>query len=160
MILGITGPTGSGKTTLSKHFNGLLRPTGGKIFVNGKDVASRRVSEMAREVGYVFQNPNYQLFCPTVLEEIRFGLKNLKLSDEQIKNKFGFFIEAFEYGAPPHCGVGIGIERLVMILTGTDNIKDVVAFPKTASAYCLMSDAPNTVDQDQLDFLSLEIKKD
>ena len=84
----------------------------------------------------------------------------LGLSKEQIKNKFGFFIEAFEYGAPPHCGVGIGIERLVMILTGTDNIKDVVAFPKTATAYCLMSDAPNTVDQDQLDFLSLEIKKD
>ena len=84
----------------------------------------------------------------------------LGLSKEQIKNKFGFFIEAFEYGAPPHCGVGIGVERLVMILTGTDNIKDVVAFPKTATAYCLMSDAPNTVDQDQLDFLSLEIKKD
>ena len=84
----------------------------------------------------------------------------LGLTKEQIQNKFGFFIEAFEYGAPPHCGVGIGLERLVMILTGTDNIKDVVAFPKTASAYCLMSDAPNVVDQDQLDFLSLEIKKD
>ena len=84
----------------------------------------------------------------------------LGLSKEQIKNKFGFFIEAFEYGAPPHCGVGIGLERLTMILTGTDNIKDVVAFPKTATAYCLMSDAPNVVDQDQLDFLSLEIKKD
>lgn len=84
----------------------------------------------------------------------------LGLTKEQIKNKFGFFIEAFDYGAPPHCGVGIGLERLVMILSGTDNIKDVVAFPKTATAYCLMSDAPNTVDQDQLDFLSLEIKKD
>ncbi|MBQ1288026.1 MAG: Asp-tRNA(Asn)/Glu-tRNA(Gln) amidotransferase GatCAB subunit C, partial [Erysipelotrichaceae bacterium] len=84
----------------------------------------------------------------------------LGLSEEQIKNKFGFFIEAFQYGAPPHCGVGIGLERLVMILSGTDNIKDVVAFPKTASAYCLMSDAPNFVDQDQLDFLSLEIRKD
>lgn len=83
----------------------------------------------------------------------------LGLTKEQIKNKFGFFIEAFDYGAPPHCGVGIGLERLVMILSGTDNIKDVVAFPKTATAYCLMSDAPNTVDQDQLDFLSLEIKK-
>ena len=83
----------------------------------------------------------------------------LGLTKEQIQNKFGFFIEAFEYGAPPHCGVGIGLERLTMILTGTDNIKDVVAFPKTASAYCLMSDAPNTVDQDQLDFLSLEIKE-
>ena len=84
----------------------------------------------------------------------------LGLSEEQIRNKFGFFIEAFNYGAPPHCGVGIGLERLTMILAGTDNIKDVVAFPKTASAYCLMSDAPNTVDQDQLDFLSLEIRKD
>ncbi|MBQ6478309.1 MAG: aspartate--tRNA ligase [Erysipelotrichaceae bacterium] len=83
----------------------------------------------------------------------------LGLTKEQIRNKFGFFIEAFDYGAPPHCGVGIGLERLIMILSGTDNIKDVVAFPKTATAYCLMSDAPNTVDQDQLDFLSLEIKK-
>ncbi len=84
----------------------------------------------------------------------------LGLSEEQIRNKFGFFIEAFNYGAPPHCGVGIGVERLIMILSGTDNIKDVVAFPKTASAYCLMSDAPSSVDQDQLDFLSLEIRKD
>ena len=83
----------------------------------------------------------------------------LGLSKEQIRNKFGFFIEAFDYGAPPHCGVGIGLERLIMILSGTDNIKDVVAFPKTATAYCLMSDAPNTVDQDQLDFLALEIKE-
>ena len=83
----------------------------------------------------------------------------LGLTKEQAKEKFGFFIEAFEYGAPPHCGVGIGIERLIMILSGTDNIKDVVAFPKTASAYCLMSDAPNSVDQDQLDFLNIEIKK-
>ncbi|MBQ6126195.1 MAG: aspartate--tRNA ligase [Erysipelotrichaceae bacterium] len=83
----------------------------------------------------------------------------LGLSKEQIRNKFGFFIEAFDYGAPPHCGVGIGLERLIMILSGTDNIKDVVAFPKTATAYCLMSDAPNTVDQDQLDFLALELKE-
>ena len=82
----------------------------------------------------------------------------LGLTEEQIKNKFGFFIEAFNYGTPPHCGVGIGLERLTMILSHTDNIKDVVAFPKTASAYCLMSDAPNVVDQDQLDFLSIAIK--
>ena len=84
----------------------------------------------------------------------------LGLTKQEIENKFGFFIEAFEYGAPPHCGVGIGLERLVMILSGTDNIKDVVAFPKTATAYDLMADAPNVVDQDQLDFLNLEIKKD
>ena len=82
----------------------------------------------------------------------------LGLTKEQAKERFGFFLEAFDYGAPPHCGVGIGIERLIMILSGTDNIKDVVAFPKTASAYCLMSDAPNNVDEDQLDFLNIKIK--
>ncbi|MBQ0036743.1 MAG: aspartate--tRNA ligase [Firmicutes bacterium] len=83
----------------------------------------------------------------------------LGLTEEQIKHKFGFFIEAFDYGAPPHCGVGIGLERIIMILSGTDNIKDVVAFPKTASACCLMSEAPSTVDQDQLDFVGLAIKE-
>ena len=83
----------------------------------------------------------------------------LEITPEKAKERFGFFLEAFEYGAPPHLGVGIGLERLMMILTGTDNIKDVVAFPKTASAMCLMSDAPGSVDQDQLDFLGLEIKK-
>ncbi|MBR4421478.1 MAG: Asp-tRNA(Asn)/Glu-tRNA(Gln) amidotransferase GatCAB subunit C, partial [Erysipelotrichaceae bacterium] len=81
----------------------------------------------------------------------------LGLREEEIKNKFGFFIEAFNYGTPPHLGVGIGLERLTMILTGTDNIKDVVAFPKTASAYCMMSDAPNTVDEIQLKELGLII---
>ena len=81
----------------------------------------------------------------------------LGLREEEIKNKFGFFIEAFNYGTPPHLGVGIGLERLTMILTGTDNIKDIVAFPKTASAYCLMSDAPNTVDEIQLKELGLII---
>lgn len=84
----------------------------------------------------------------------------LEITPEKAKERFGFFLEAFEYGAPPHLGVGIGLERLIMILTDTDNIKDVVAFPKTASAMCLMSEAPSNVDQDQLDFLGLEIKND
>ncbi len=81
----------------------------------------------------------------------------LGLTKEQAQDKFGFFLEAFEYGAPPHLGVGIGVERLIMILCGTDNIKDVVAFPKTASAMCLMSEAPNTVDPAQLDDLKIKI---
>ncbi len=82
----------------------------------------------------------------------------LGLSPEKAKEKFGFFLEAFAYGAPPHLGVGIGLERLIMILAGTENIKDVVAFPKTASAMCLMSEAPNTVDPGQLDDLKIQIK--
>ena len=81
------------------------------------------------------------------------------LSKEQAQEKFGFFLEAFKYGAPPHGGVGIGLERLVMILANTDNIRDVVAFPKTASASCLMSDAPNSVDEKQLLELGIKLNK-
>lgn len=81
------------------------------------------------------------------------------LTEEQAHEKFGFFLEAFKYGTPPHGGVGIGLERLVMILAGTDNIRDVVAFPKTASASDLMSEAPSLVDELQLNELALAIKK-
>ena len=83
----------------------------------------------------------------------------LGLSEEEAKEKFGFFLEAFKYGAPPHGGVGIGLERLIMILCDTDNIRDVVAFPKTASAACLMSEAPNSVSDKQLKDLGIEISK-
>ncbi len=83
----------------------------------------------------------------------------IDMTHKEAREKFGFFLDAFQYGAPPHCGVGIGLERLIMILADTDNIKDVVAFPKTASASCLMSDAPGKVNEKQLDELGIEIKK-
>lgn len=80
------------------------------------------------------------------------------LTEEEAQQKFGFFLDAFKYGAPPHGGVGIGLERLIMILADTDNIRDVVAFPKTASASCLMSEAPNIVDEKQLNELGIKLK--
>ena len=80
------------------------------------------------------------------------------MSQDEAKDKFGFFIDAFKYGTPPHGGVGIGLDRLVMILANTENIRDVVAFPKTASAYDLMSEAPNVVDTKQLDELYIKVK--
>lgn len=77
---------------------------------------------------------------------------------EEAHEKFSWFMDAFQYGTPPHGGVGIGLERLTMILAGTDNIRDVVAFPKTASASDLMAQAPSPVDPTQLKELGIETK--
>lgn len=79
------------------------------------------------------------------------------LTQQEAQERFDFFLEAFRYGTPPHGGVGIGLERLVMILAGTDNIRDVVAFPKTASASDLMSEAPSEVDEKQLKELHISV---
>lgn len=81
----------------------------------------------------------------------------LGLSDEDIKRKFGFFVDAFQYGTPPHAGMAFGLDRLTMILGGTDNIRDVIAFPKNLAAVCPMSMAPNTVDPDQLKELGIMV---
>ena len=82
----------------------------------------------------------------------------LELTKEDIEEKFGFFVNAFKYGTPPHGGLAIGLERLTMLLCETDNIKDVIAFPKTSSASCLMSEAPNTVSEKQLEELNIMVK--
>ena len=83
----------------------------------------------------------------------------LELSKEDIEEKFGFFVEALKYGTPPHGGLALGLDRLTMLLSGTDNIRDVIAFPKTTSASCLMSECPNTVSSQQLDDLAIAVKE-
>ena len=82
----------------------------------------------------------------------------LGLSDEEAEQKFGFLIGAFKYGAPPHAGMGIGLDRLCMIMTGSDSLRDVIAFPKVANSSELMSGAPAAVDNAQLNDLAIEIK--
>ena len=81
----------------------------------------------------------------------------LGFSEQQIKDKFGFFIDAFQYGTPPHGGLAFGLDRIAMILSESDSIRDVIAFPKNANAKCPMSKAPTPVDQSQLDELHIVI---
>lgn len=86
--------------------------------------------------------------------------KTIGLSDEDIKQKFGFLIEAFQYGTPPHGGIGLGLDRIVMIMCNTTNIKDIVAFPKTQSARDLMNDSPNSVWDSQLAELGIKVEEE
>ena len=80
----------------------------------------------------------------------------ISLTEQDINERFGYFVEAFNYGVPPHGGLALGFDRMVMLLTGTDNIKDVIAFPKNQSAIGLMEDCPSTVEQKQLNELGIK----
>jgi len=91
----------------------------------------------------------------TKLQERMF--KALGLTMDKAYEKFGFLLEAFKYGPPPHGGLAFGFDRIVMFLTGTDNIKDVIAFPKNQNAVCPLTSAPSTVDEKQLDELGISV---
>lgn len=116
--LGIIGQNGSGKTTLVKHLNGLLRPTHGQVSVFGVDTRHTSVGELARSVGYVFQNPDHQIFCGTTREEIAFGPRNLGLSAASVQERVADALTAFAlepYADLPPAVLGYGLRRKVSL---------------------------------------------
>jgi len=106
--------------------------------------------------GYEIAGGSIRIHSTQVQEKV-FSL--LGLSKKRAEEKFGFLVEALTYGAPPHGGIAFGFDRLVMILAETENIRDVIAFPKTTSAASLMDESPSSVSSTQLDELGIKIKK-
>ncbi len=114
----LIGQNGSGKSTLAKLCNGLLRPQLGRVRINGQDVGRRPVGELAREVGYLFQNPDHQIFAPTVREEISFGLRNLGFPSGEGAHRLEEALDGFgltEYSERPPAVLGYGLRRLVTV---------------------------------------------
>ena len=104
--------------------------------------------------GYELGGGSLRIYDNDLQEKI---FEILGMSEEEIHNKFGFFIDAFQYGTPPHGGLAFGLDRIAMILSESDSIRDVIAFPKNANAKCPMSKAPTPVDNDQLKDLGIEV---
>lgn len=117
-FVAVLGQNGSGKTTLAKQCNGLLKPTQGRVLINGEDTTGASIGQLARSVGYVFQNPDHQLFSATVREEIEFGPRNLDLSPEKVKQRTEEALEYFgltKHADEPPALLGFGLRRKVSI---------------------------------------------
>ncbi|MFK3958297.1 aspartate--tRNA ligase [Guptibacillus hwajinpoensis] len=106
--------------------------------------------------GYELGGGSQRIFQRDIQEKM---FKALGFTKEEAEEEFGFLLEAFEYGTPPHGGIAFGLDRLVMLLAGRTNLRDTIAFPKTASASCLLTEAPSPVSEDQLKELNLELAK-
>ena len=117
-FVAVIGQNGSGKTTLVKHFNGLLQPASGQVLVGGHDTRKVDVGALARTVGFVFQNPDHQIFCATTREEVAFGPRNLGLEGEELDGRVEEALHRFglvELADSPPAVLGFGMRRKISV---------------------------------------------
>jgi energy-coupling factor transport system ATP-binding protein len=135
-MVAIVGQNGSGKTTLVKHFNGLLMPTGGEVLVNGQPTSKQGVFRLGQKVGYVFQNPDYQIFSETILDEVAFTPRLRKLPEDQVKQRVAEALEAV--------GLGGSEAEDPFALTKSGRQRVAVASVLAAQPEILILDEPTT----------------
>jgi len=132
-------------TAPKKEHRELLKTDKEKVQANAYDVVLN---------GYELGGGSIRIHDQEMQQEM---FEALGFSDEEAQEQFGFLMDAFKYGAPPHGGIALGLDRMVMLLSGRSNLRDVIAFPKTASATCLLTDAPSKVDHNQLEELHIQL---
>ncbi len=132
-------------TAPKKEHRELLKTDKEKVQANAYDVVLN---------GYELGGGSIRIHDQEMQQEM---FEALGFSEEEAQEQFGFLMDAFKYGAPPHGGIALGLDRMVMLLSGRSNLRDVIAFPKTASATCLLTDAPSKVDNKQLEELHIQL---
>lgn len=132
-------------TAPKKEHRELLKTDKEKVQANAYDVVLN---------GYELGGGSIRIHDQEMQQEM---FEALGFSEEEAQEQFGFLMDAFKYGAPPHGGIALGLDRMVMLLSGSSNLRDVIAFPKTASATCLLTDAPSKVDHNQLEELHIQL---